>query len=134
LGIELFAYGAKKNVVRVSNTHPIGVPYIGDQVVGVNGKSLFNLQDDVISKDVLGFISAAVKDKKNRPIVLRLQRSSGEMAAGEEEVEVEARRGFSVLFMSSWASPSTWGVAVVDKVRPVFTAPRATCSRWSTPS
>ena len=32
LGIELFAYGAKKNVVRVSNTHPIGVPYIGDQV------------------------------------------------------------------------------------------------------
>ena len=67
-------------------------------MVGVNGKSLFNLQDDVISKDVLGFISAAVKDKKNRPIVLRLQRSSGQMAAGEEEVE--ARRGFSVLFMS----------------------------------
>ena len=64
----------------------------------MNGKSLFNLQDDVISKDVLGFISAAVKDKKNRPIVLRLQRSSVEVAAGEEEVE--ARRGFSVLFMS----------------------------------
>ena len=32
LGIELFAYGAKKNVVRVSNIRPIGVPYIGDHV------------------------------------------------------------------------------------------------------
>ena len=64
----------------------------------MNGKSLFNLQDDANSKDVLGFISTVVKDKSNRPIVLRFQRSSGEMAAGEEEVE--ARRGFSVLFMS----------------------------------
>ena len=64
----------------------------------MNGKSLFNLQDEAISKDVLGFISTTVNDKSNRPIVLRFQRSSGEMAAGEEDVE--ARRGFSVLFMS----------------------------------
>ena len=32
LGIELMSFGAKQSVVRVTGTHPIGVPHIGDQV------------------------------------------------------------------------------------------------------
>ncbi len=47
------------------------------------------------------------------------------MAAGEEVKE--ARRGFSVLFMSQTLGLTfdlSTGVPVVDEVRPVFTAPR----------
>ncbi len=57
LGIELTGFGAGQRVVRVSGTHPIGIPFIGDQVVGVNGVSLLNLDpDSTAGSDVLGFI------------------------------------------------------------------------------
>jgi hypothetical protein len=126
LGLELTTFGARNNIVRVTDTHPIGVPHIGDQVVAVMGTSLLGLDEDSpIAKDVLGHIKMLAADKANRPLTLRFQRSMGEMAAGEEVKE--ARRGFSVLFMSATLGLTfdlSTGVPVVDSVRPVFTAPR----------
>ena len=57
LGIALAAFGMNNRVVRVTSTHPVGVPYIGDQVVGINGVSLLGLADtSKIGKDILGYI------------------------------------------------------------------------------
>ena len=130
LGIDLGGFGASGRVVRVTGTHPVGVPHIGDQVVGVNGLSLLRLDEATpegakVAKDVLGHVQRLVADPAKRPLTLRLQRSSGEMAAGEEMLE--ARRGFSVLFMSGTLGLSfdlKTGVPVVDDVRPLFTVPR----------
>jgi hypothetical protein len=96
-------------------------------VVGVNGKSLLNLDEKgrIDGKEVLTYVQRVCADKANRPLTLRLHRSTGEMAAGEETLE--ARRGFSVLFMSNTLGLTfnlATGVPVVDDVRPVFTAPR----------
>ena len=55
-----------------------------------------------------------------------MNQSRGEVAVGEEASE--ARRGFSVLFMSPQLGicfDLNTGVPVVDAVRPVFTAPRS---------
>jgi len=132
LGLDLAGYGAKGQVVRVVGTHPIGVPHLGDQVVGINGHSLLSANRDntedgkAIAKDPLGYIKKLVEDTSARPLTLRLQRSTGEMAAGEELLE--ARRGFSVLFMSATLGLSfdlKTGVPVVDEVKPVFTVPRS---------
>ena len=132
LGLDLAGYGAKGQVVRVVGTHPIGVPHLGDQVVGINGHSLLSANHDntedgkAIAKDALGFIKKLVEDTTARPLTLRLQRSTGEMAAGEELLE--SRRGFSVLFMSATLGLSfdlKTGVPVVDEVKPVFTVPRS---------
>jgi hypothetical protein len=132
LGIDLAGFGVRGKVVRVVGTHPIGVPRLGDQVVGVNGTSLLEgrglehtAEGKALAKDVLGFIKKLVEDPSARPLTLRLQRSTGEMALGEELPE--ARRGFSVLFMSAQLGLSfdlKTGVPVVDQVRPVFTVPR----------
>jgi hypothetical protein len=136
LGIDLASFGRQGRVVRISGTHPIGVPHLGDQVVGVNGVGLLGLaerieagkllpSDGKKTKDVLSFVQRVIGDKLARPVTLRMQRSTGEMAAGEEMAE--ARRGFSVLFMSASLGLGfdlKTGVPVVDDVRPVFTAPR----------
>ena len=95
-------------VLRLTSTHAIGVPHLGDQLVGIHGASLLKARskedggsetEAAIAKNALLYVQQQVKNPANRPITLRFQRSTGEVTAGE--MASEARRGFSVLFMSS---------------------------------
>ena len=104
--------------------------------MGVDGTSLLNARTreqgastDIemrIAKNPLQYVQQCVADQNRRPITFRFQMSTGEITAGE--LAAEARRGFSVLFMSSQLGLSFnlgTGVPVVEAVRPVFTAPRS---------
>lgn len=124
IGIDLQAFGDQQRTVRVVSTHPLDIPRLGDQVVGVNGKSLLDHYDASKSDDVLEFVQKEVANKK-RPLTLRLQRGGVKGSSGEELTE--ARRGFSVLFISKTLGLSfslTAGVPTVRGVRPIFTAPK----------
>jgi hypothetical protein len=123
LGFDLGNFGHKNRVIRVVATHPIGIPHLGDQLIAIQKQSIINIRDPTINNNVLAHVERLLSSQQ-RPITLRFQRSSGEMAEGE--MLEEARSGFSVLFMSKYLGLTfnlASGVPVLVKSRPLFSVP-----------
>jgi hypothetical protein len=122
VGVDLGAFGPNGGVVRVVKTHPLGLPHLGDQVLAINGQTLEEKGEG--SKDPLGKAQRLLVARR-RPLVLRLQRSSGEAAAGEKDLTEQ--RPFSVLFLSrslGLAFDTNAGLPIVVRTKPLFSRPR----------